>query len=81
MKRKEAFIETNLTLDSNDNILVIPKEAAALLKVPTACLQKWRCTGEQDLPYIKLGRLIRYRMQDLKAFVNRMEVKQTNERS
>jgi excisionase family DNA binding protein len=44
-------------------------EAASLLGVMPATLSVWRCTRRYALPYVKVGRLIRYREQDLLAFL------------
>lgn len=47
-----------------------PKEAAQLLGVSVQTLNVWRCTKRYDLPYTKIGRLIRYRESDLSRFVD-----------
>ncbi|MFY7865515.1 helix-turn-helix domain-containing protein [Roseateles sp.] len=33
-------------------------------------LAVWRCTKRYDLPYVKFGRVVRYRRADLDAFIN-----------
>lgn len=48
-----------------------PAEASALLKIPATTLQKWRSTGEHNIPFAKIGRNVRYRVKDLKAYVDR----------
>jgi excisionase family DNA binding protein len=58
-------------LTFNDDVLAMPEEAAELLKVGLNTLQKWRSTGEHNIPYIKIGRCVRYRVSDLKAYVDR----------
>lgn len=45
------------------------KEAAAFLGVSPQSLNVWRCTKRYPLPYIKIGRMIRYRYSDLVAFL------------
>ena len=45
--------------------LMTDKEAAAHLNLSTSTLAVWRCTKREDLPYIKLGRAVRYRQSDL----------------
>lgn len=45
------------------------KEAAAYLKVKPDTLVTWRCTNRQKLPYVKLGGQVRYRQEDLDAFI------------
>lgn len=44
-------------------------EAAAYLGVKPTTLQIWRSTNRYPLPYIKVGRLVRYRLSDLDAFL------------
>jgi len=49
--------------------LVSPKRAAALLDTTTQTLANWRATGRYPLPYVKVGRLVRYRLSDLEALI------------
>ena len=58
-------------LNFNDDVLATPAEAAQLIKIAESTLQKWRSTGENNLPYVKIGRSARYRVSDLKAYVER----------
>lgn len=44
------------------------REAAAYLGLKAATLNKWRCHGDGP-PFIKVGRLIRYRRADLDAYL------------
>ncbi len=54
--------------------LMTPEEVADYLAVSVETLNVWRSTKRYNLPYVKAGRLVRYRMQDLEAFVtSRME--------
>lgn len=54
----------------NDRLLS-PEEAAGYLGVVENTLSVWRSTGRYNLPYIKVGRLVRYRLSDLQAFLAR----------
>ena len=47
------------------------KEAAEYLGVAPNTLLMWRCTKRYGLPYYKVGRLVRYRREDLDAFIER----------
>jgi Helix-turn-helix domain len=49
--------------------------ASSLLAIPTATLIKWRSTGEVRIPYVRIGRQIKYRTSDLKAFIETSTVK------
>jgi excisionase family DNA binding protein len=51
--------------------LVSRAEAARLLGVKVGTLEVWASTGRYDLPFVKVGRLVRYRMSDLEAFIRR----------
>lgn len=49
--------------------LLTEDEAAALLKVQPATLATWRVRGHPDLPFVRVGRCVRYRPQDIAAFI------------
>lgn len=51
--------------------LATPLEAADYLNVKPATLESWRIRGGgPSLPYIKVGRAVRYRWPDLHALVD-----------
>ena len=52
-----------------DSTLLDQPQAAAFLDLSEHALQIWRTTGRYGLPYIKLGRKIRYRLGDLRQFL------------
>lgn len=45
------------------------EEAAALLGVLPETLASWRCLGRYNLPYIKVGRAVRYDRRDIDAWL------------
>ncbi|WP_430232290.1 helix-turn-helix domain-containing protein [Nitrosomonas communis] len=49
--------------------LLTRQEAADYLGVSPATLSKWACEKTQALPYVKVGRLVRYRIEDLEAYI------------
>ena len=49
--------------------LLTEAEAADYLGVKPQTLCAWRCTKRYSLPYIKVGRLVRYRPEDVEAFL------------
>ena len=52
--------------------LLTENEAAAFLKVRSQTLAKWRMAGSgANLPFVKVGRSIRYRLSDLNAYLDR----------
>jgi len=48
--------------------LLTPREVADRLGVSTTTLSTWRCTKRYPLPYVKVGRLVRYRLADVEDF-------------
>ena len=44
-------------------------EAAEFLGVSIGTLEVWRCTKRYPLPYVKVGRLVKYRRSDLEAWL------------
>lgn len=54
--------------------LLTPATAAAAIGVCTATLSIWRCTKRYDLPYVRCGRLIRYKEKDVADFIERRRV-------
>lgn len=59
--------------DSNqspiDFDLLPATDAAAILGVTPGTLEVWRCTRRYPLPFVKIGRLVKYRRADLAAFI------------
>ena len=49
--------------------LLTRAEAAQLLGVSAQTLAVWACTGRYHLPYIKVGRLPRYRRVDIENWL------------
>lgn len=45
------------------------REAAAYLGVAEQTLAVWKCTKRYNLPYVKVGKLVKYRKQDLDEFI------------
>lgn len=59
--------------------LLTAEEAAEFLGIAHQTLSVWRSTGRYDLPYIKVGRNVRYRLSDLEAFLAANTVTHTGE--
>jgi predicted DNA-binding transcriptional regulator AlpA len=49
--------------------LVDEKQASEILGLAPGTLSVWRCEKRYPLPYVKVGRSIRYRLADLERFV------------
>ncbi|PKD41974.1 hypothetical protein CWO84_02820 [Methylomonas sp. Kb3] len=63
MKNQELSFDVDVLTDTDG--------ASKLLHIPAASLVKWRSTGENNIPFIKIGRQIKYRTTDLKKYVER----------
>ena len=74
MKTETLSLET---LD--DGNLLDDVQAAQALKVRPNTLAVWRSTGRYDLPFVKCGRLVRYRVGDVRAFIAKRTRKHTGE--
>lgn len=49
--------------------LMSAEQAAAYLDLTSRTLANWRCRGYPKLPYIKLGRAVKYKQSDLDAYL------------
>lgn len=49
--------------------LLKPQEVAEMLGVSVETLNVWRATNRYPLPYVKAGRLVRYRPDDVNTFI------------
>lgn len=59
-----------------DKKLLTRFEAAEYLGVTEKTLAVWACVKRYNLPYVKIGRLAKYRRSDLDAFIARRTVMQ-----
>ncbi len=50
--------------------LLTTREAAEYLHLREQTLHLWRCVGRYDLPFVRIGRTVRYRREDLERFVS-----------
>ncbi|MCK0506328.1 helix-turn-helix domain-containing protein [Aromatoleum anaerobium] len=51
--------------------LLTDKEAAEFLTTTPGTLSVWRSTGRYALPFVKIGRMVRYRRADLIAWLEK----------
>ena len=56
--------------------LLSREQAAQFLGVSKGTLEVWACTKRYNLPYIKVGRLVKYRKSDLIKFLETRTVQQ-----
>lgn len=71
LNNQPAF--SSLELDEREaehrEVFLTSKEVALMLKVEVGTLAVWRCSKRMDLPYLKMGRAVRYRHQDVLGFM------------
>ena len=65
-----APIQKNQSADP----LFTPPEAAAYIGVTENTLSVWRCVGRYNIPFVKVGRLVKYRKSALDAFLDRRTI-------
>lgn len=61
--------QTERKYNGAGNELLDSESAAALLQVAPGTLSVWRSTGRYNLPFLKVGRKVRYRRFDLEAWI------------
>jgi len=64
---------------NNPPVSVDEDQAAKVLDNKPNTLAVWRSTGRYSLPYIKVGRSVRYRISDLAEFLARRTSSHTGE--
>jgi len=71
-RREEIRCEIAATLGTDPNrlpALLTTEQVAQVLGVKPATLQNWRTLGRHDLPFVRVGRLPRYRTGDLADWI------------
>ncbi len=54
--------------------LLSRREAAAYLGITERTLAVWACVKRYNLPYVKIGRLVKYRRSDLDTFIEKRTI-------
>lgn len=49
--------------------LLTKEDVSEILGITVGTLAVWRTTKRYNLPYVKSGRLVRYRAEDVQAFI------------
>lgn len=60
------------------NHLLNPADVADLLGIKVETLQIWRCNHRYNLPYVKIGGRVRYKVSDVEKFIESRTVKSEN---
>ena len=66
-KAINPILPQNAELLNND-------QSAAYIGVTPRTLEVWRCTKRHQIPYIKVGRLVKYRKSALDIFLDQQTV-------
>ncbi|MGV0952815.1 MAG: helix-turn-helix domain-containing protein [Fluviibacter sp.] len=66
-------------MDVQNPTLLDDPQAAEFIGVSPQTLPIWRCTGRYSIPYIKVGRKVRYRPEDLLAWLESRRVSSGSE--
>ena len=54
----------------NEKKLLTPKQVSEMLGVSEQTLAIWRCQKRYPLAYVKVGRYVRYRQDDVSSFLS-----------
>ena len=57
------------TTEPNECELLDTAEAARLLGISPGTLQVWRCVGRHGLPYVRVGRRVKYVRKDIDRWI------------
>ncbi|MBN8828182.1 MAG: helix-turn-helix domain-containing protein [Sphingobacteriia bacterium] len=68
-KSKLAFTPLNKNLPNTIEALIDSEELAKILGIKKNTLSIWKCTKRYNLPVVKVGRLVRYRLADVEKFI------------
>jgi len=63
--------QTIASIVNRNRDLVDDKAAAEILDTTPGTLSVWRTTGRYALPFVKVGRKVRYRVSDLEAWIEK----------
>lgn len=56
--------------------LLTPARTAGILGIPVSTLARWR-SERRELPYVKVGRVVRYRQEDLDRWIETRTIRPT----
>lgn len=70
-EQKESFSKLFEPAD-----LLNRQQAAEYLGITPRTLAVWACTKRYDLPYVKMGRLVKYRRSALDTFIEQRTIHQ-----
>jgi excisionase family DNA binding protein len=69
-KLKTSDLEQKEPEHNKPSELLTTEEAAEYLKLKPNTLERWRSQYPHRLPFVKIGRTVKYRLEDLQAFIS-----------
>jgi len=67
-RRNEKESDIQKTTQTRPTMVLTVQQAAEYLGLAVSTLNKWRCLGDGPV-FIKMGRAVRYRMEDLEDYI------------
>lgn len=68
-----------MATDLSRDELLTDEQAASLLNIERQTLAVWRSSGRHSLPFVRVGRCIRYRRSDLEKWLDQRVVTSTGQ--
>lgn len=66
--------EIRLLNEAPDETRINNRQTSLLTGLAESTLEQWRCTRRVEIPYFKLGKSIRYRLGDVRRFMEQSRV-------
>ena len=63
-------VSQSIAPDTSQSRLLTPRQTAEFLGLTEGTLATWRCVQRYRLPYIKVGRRVMYRRDDIEKFIS-----------
>jgi hypothetical protein len=64
-------MNTTSSIQQHISKLITPKETAEILGIKQGTLNVWRCKKRYDLNFVKIGKRVMYRLQDVIDFIEK----------
>ena len=78
MKKLSDILSKVDAKEHYDKVLLTTPEVADITGNTISTIATWRCTRKVNIPYIKIGKSVRYRLSDVIKFLDDMTTNQAN---